>query len=60
MRQLVGCLNCGLKWVRVTAWGSTTEPTEDIQYYCPKCGSNYFKPIEDKDGKIPFSGTRWF
>ena len=48
MRILVKCLNCGIKWVRVTVFGDTSENTEDIQLNCPNCGSNYY---EESDGE---------
>ena len=44
MRTPVECLNCGLKWVRVIPFGETVY-NWDLQYNCPKCGSNYCTPI---------------
>ena len=49
MRTPVICKNCGLKWLRVIAWGSSLEMNEDLQYYCPKCGSNYCEIISDDE-----------
>ena len=48
VRQTVKCLNCGIKWVRVTNFGSTIEFTEDLMYNCPNCHSNYCTPINDE------------
>ncbi len=45
MRQPVVCKNCGLKWLRVTVFGSELELTEDLQYLCPKCNSNWCESI---------------
>ncbi len=47
MRTVVKCLNCGLKWVRVIAVGTDLEMNYDLQYNCPKCGSNWFELVED-------------
>lgn len=52
MRRNVKCLNCGLLWTRVTTLydGTTIELIEDIQYNCPKCGSNWYEVAkENKD-----------
>ena len=49
MRIPVLCKNCGLKWIRVTAFGSTLELTEDLQYNCPKCGSNWCEEIQEQE-----------
>jgi len=46
MRIPVICKNCGLKWLRVTVFGSELELTEDLQYNCPKCGSNWYETVE--------------
>jgi len=43
MRVVVRCLNCGIKWVRVIAWGGVSELLEDLCYVCPKCGSNWYE-----------------
>ena len=50
MRQLVKCLNCGIKWVRVSAQydGVAIELTENLMYNCPNCNSNYCEPIEEE------------
>lgn len=48
MRTPVKCKNCGLKWLRVIAWGPSLEMTGDLQYNCPKCGSNWYKEIETR------------
>ena len=55
MREIVKCLNCGLKWERITALydGVTIELAENLMYNCPNCSSNYYetfvKPlIEEK------------
>ena len=44
----VKCLNCGLKWLRVLPSDNLggVVMNEDIQYYCPKCGSNWCEAIE--------------
>lgn len=47
MREPVVCKNCGLKWLRVTVFGPNLELTEDLQYFCPKCGSNWCEPIKE-------------
>ncbi len=49
MKILVKCKNCGIKWVRVTVFGSDLELTEDLQYNCPKCGSNWCEVIPEKE-----------
>ena len=49
MRQPVRCLNCGMKWLRVTTWGDVLELTEDLQYYCPKCSSNWCELVIEKE-----------
>jgi Zn finger protein HypA/HybF involved in hydrogenase expression len=48
MRQLVKCLNCGIKWVRVVPFGAVSESNDDLMYNCPNCNSNHFKPIEEE------------
>ena len=52
MRIPVRCKNCGLKWLRVTAFFPPLELTEDLQYNCPKCGSNWFEPIEESEIEV--------
>ena len=47
MSMLVICQNCGMKWLRVTAFSKVPEDTEDLQYDCPKCGSNLWLISED-------------
>ena len=44
----VRCNNCGLNWLRVLPTDNPggTVRNEDIQFYCPKCGSNWRKTIE--------------
>lgn len=49
MRIPVVCKNCGVKWLRVTVQGPETELIADLQYYCPKCGSNYCEAIPEKE-----------
>ena len=50
MRTPVKCLNCGMKWVRGVALDTdTTELITDLQYYCPKCGSNYYVELPEKE-----------
>ena len=50
MRIPVKCLNCGMKWLRVTIFGTDSEMDEDLQYNCPECGSNWCEAIkEEKD-----------
>ncbi|MDD5510890.1 MAG: hypothetical protein PHI12_08770 [Dehalococcoidales bacterium] len=51
MKIPVICNNCGIKWVRITqhpmAGGlDDIEYTDDLQYNCPKCGSNDYKQQE--------------
>lgn len=50
MRIPVKCKNCGIKWERVIAFGnlSDLELTVDLQYNCPKCGSNWYEEIKDE------------
>lgn len=48
MRTPVKCKNCGIKWVRVIAEYPPLEMIADLQYLCPKCGSNYFKVLPVK------------
>ncbi len=47
------CNNCGLKWVRFTEDDNPggTVPYTEIQYYCPKCGSEktLLKHLEELD-----------
>ncbi len=45
MRIPVKCKNCGIKWLRVIVFGVNLELTEDLQYNCPKCGSNWCETI---------------
>ena len=40
---LVECLNCGLLWERISPAINPTVLTEDIQLFCPSCGSNAFR-----------------
>ncbi len=45
----VKCLNCGMKWLRVTP---NSNPggiilNEDIQLYCPKCNSNWCQNLPE-------------
>ena len=49
MRQKVKCLNCGIKWERVTVFydGVSLELTENLMYNCPNCNSNYYESIEE-------------
>ncbi len=42
MRQVVKCINCAIKWLRVIPFGET-EALWDIQLNCPQCGSNWFE-----------------
>ena len=48
MRTPVKCNNCGIKWVRVIAWGDSLELTEDLQYNCPNCNSNDYDARSDQ------------
>ena len=50
MRQTVKCLNCDIKWVRVTSLydGVAIELTEDLMYNCPNCHSNYCELVEEE------------
>lgn len=43
MREIVKCLNCGIIWQRVTAFGVISELNDDLMYNCPKCGSNWYE-----------------
>lgn len=48
MRVVVKCKNCGIVWERITAfYDGTVELTEDLQYVCPKCSSNWCEPYND-------------
>ena len=47
MRIPVICKNCGIKWLRVAAFGDI-ELTVDLQSNCPACGSNWCEAIEDE------------
>jgi len=47
MRQPVECQNCGIKWERVVAGAGETVYNWDLQYNCPKCGSNWYVEIEE-------------
>ncbi len=49
MRIPVKCKNCGLKWLRVTAFGTDLELTENLQYNCPKCGSNWYELADESE-----------
>lgn len=55
MRMSVKCKNCGIKWLRVTVDYPPLEMTGDLQYNCPKCGSNWYEMLpgkqEDKKAK---------
>ena len=52
MREIVRCLNCGIKWMRVIAYyDGTLELTEDLQYDCPACKSNYYKREQEEEAK---------
>ena len=46
MRETVKCKNCGIYWVRVIPMGDL-ELIVDLQYNCPKCGSNWYDPADD-------------
>lgn len=50
MRVEVKCLNCGIKWVRVTAEydGQHIELTEDLMYNCPNCNSNAYEILVEE------------
>ena len=48
MRIPVLCKNCGIKWVRVTCFGSNIELTEDLMYNCPACGSNWCEQLVEE------------
>ena len=50
MRESVRCLNCGIKWVRITAQfdGTTIELTDNLMYNCPNCNSNYYESVLDE------------
>ncbi len=50
METPVKCLNCGIKWVRITSFGTETVLTEDLMRNCPSCGSNYYEE-DDEDEK---------
>ncbi len=51
MRITVKCNNCGIYWQRVTACGEPLEFTDNLQYNCPKCGSNWYDPMDEKVAK---------
>ncbi len=50
MREVVKCLNCGVKWERVTAQydGETIELADNLMYNCPNCASNWYKPFDEE------------
>ncbi len=59
MRTIVKCLNCGLKWVRIVTFGTDLETNCDLQYNCPKCGSNYYESLSEDcviEEESPFKG----
>jgi len=47
MREIVKCLNCGIKWERVTSLydGEVIELTENLMYNCPNCNSNCYESV---------------
>ena len=47
MRNVVKCLNCGIKWERVTAQydGETMELAENLMHNCPNCNSNWYEVV---------------
>ena len=49
MRIPVKCLNCGIKWERVTPSMEPLELLMDLQYNCPKCESNWFERIDESE-----------
>ncbi len=51
MQIPVKCLNCGTKWLRVTIQGTQNEATENLQYECPKCSSNWCRLLSDEEIK---------
>ena len=53
MKTIVKCLNCGITWVRIIAYGDL-ELTEDLQYNCPACGSNW---CEGKSNETPTNSS---
>ena len=57
MRVPVKCKNCGLKWLRVTVFGEVSEFTDDLQYRCPHCGSNWYEEIDAKNATSNFTDT---
>ncbi len=59
MRTPVICKNCGLKWVRVSAWGGISEPNEDLQYYCPRCSSNWYEPVTEANTGDATEPIKW-
>ena len=53
MREIVKCLNCEIKWVRVTVFGPDLELIDNLMYNCPNCNSNYCEPAEDtQEGEV--------
>ena len=48
MEILVQCQNCDIYWKRVVPYGGIVLDW-DIQLNCPKCGSNWYEPV---DGKV--------
>ena len=49
MRVPVECKNCGIKWLRVTTFGTDIEMLDDLQYNCPACSSNWHGPVRDEE-----------
>jgi Zn finger protein HypA/HybF involved in hydrogenase expression len=45
----VKCKNCGLKWIRITPMDNPggVVLNDDLQYYCPKCSSNWYEFIPE-------------
>jgi predicted Zn-ribbon and HTH transcriptional regulator len=48
MRTPVKCNNCGIKWERVAMY-PPLEWDGDLQYNCPKCGSNWYETLTETD-----------
>jgi len=53
MREPVKCKNCGIKWLRVTTFGTDTVLIENLQYLCPNCHSNWCEPEPEKRNPYP-------
>jgi len=54
MRTPVKCRNCGIKWLRVVEMSTSgnVELNINLQYNCPKCGSNWCELVEEHKDEV--------